>query len=384
MQELERLINGSSRLTKARHLRYMPVNAYKRIHDSAIHLYEALADGWVCECETQHHANLLLETRRALPTQAQNRSSQGTNQNVTVRFRFLFSFRTLSAIESSDSKDENQVWRELEIEPMAHDSSLNRYPEIRDLCDFIGNLEQTVRRSRDCLGYLFDRQTQRCYGLFTVVESVTESSRTVSQPLAQILAPPGSQASERTGSRPRSLSKGASVRLAVVLSSTLLQLHSTKWLQPSWSKDEIGLLEPGHMLKEKRLYLMHKFMSRGSRNASVDSTSSEGTALEKTISNTSGIPWGPNETLYNLGVILLELSLGQSIDASDIQKVYQAYREVGDEVGSKYQDAVYSCIHCNFDLARDSMGFHDPNFQQNVLDKVIRPLEECSENFPHV
>ena len=83
----------------------------------------------------------------------------------------------------------------------------------------------------------------------------------------------------------------------------------------------------------------------------------------------SGIPWAPNETLYNLGIILVELYLGESI-----QQVVLASREVGNEVGPEYQEVVLSCNHCNLDLTQDRMGFHDADFQQNALDKVIRSI----------
>ena len=163
----------------------------------------------------------------------------------------------------------------------------------------------------------------------------------------------------------------------------MLQLHSTPWLESSWSKDEICILEPGHTLKEKKLYLKHSFESRYTRSASIGSTSSGGATLGRTISNTSTIPWVTNETLFSLGIILLELSLGKNIDSRDPETVKRAQREIGNVIGSKYQEAVFSCICCNFSLPEKSMGFHDTGFQQNVQDKVIRPLEECLEDFPY-
>ena len=353
---------------------------YRRVRDTATHLYTTLSNGWSCNCETHHLANLLLETRTP------------SSPDKPVRFRFLFSFRTAP---DQEEKEEDK-WRELEIRLLTADQLRARTP-IDNLCEFIINLKYLVGGLETCVGYLKDKQSERYYGLFTVPEAMAEDSNGQRLPLAKILSPLAQQG-RRGSSGQQSISRSTRVRLAVILSSTMLQLHSTPWLDSSWTKDQIWCAEADTIIQGRRPYLRRKFWSENASSSSISSIPNMADTAES--GHTSSLPWMPNEDVYNLGIILIELAFAKNMDeiAIDVlgDVVYDnnielrtvvkvlSTRMIATMVDSRYHRAVYSCIYCNFDLSDEKMKFEDEQFQENILNKIVRPLESYLECFPRI
>lgn len=101
-----------------------------------------------------------------------------------------------------------------------------------------------------------------------------------------------------------------------------------------------------------------------------------------------------NQTLYSLGVLLIELWYGKTIE--DLQAPPDLDRagtpgvawctaerlvdsELEFEAGKRFSDAVRRCIHCDFD--RSDMSLNNENFQQAVFEGVVVPLELTLQQF---
>lgn len=95
-----------------------------------------------------------------------------------------------------------------------------------------------------------------------------------------------------------------------------------------------------------------------------------------------------NQTLYSLGILLIELWYGKLIEQlqapSDLDCAgtpgatwCTAERPVDNELefeaGKRYSDAVRRCIRCDFD--RSDMNLNNESFQRAVFDGVVVPLE---------
>ena len=104
-----------------------------------------------------------------------------------------------------------------------------------------------------------------------------------------------------------------------------------------------------------------------------------------------------NDTLFALGILLIELCMGTPIDdlhvpedlnpdgsTHGLSDYYTAIRlldsgEISDNYGMKWSDIVRRCILCNF--GQSSTSFEDAKFRKAVYDDVIAELEEYHRQF---
>jgi hypothetical protein len=101
-----------------------------------------------------------------------------------------------------------------------------------------------------------------------------------------------------------------------------------------------------------------------------------------------------NQTLFTLGILLIELLYGTSIEELQSPRDVDckntpgvvwctAERLVDEEIefqgGPLYLDAVRRCIRCDFD--RKESNLDDEAFQQAVFDGVVTPLEKTLQRF---
>lgn len=58
-------------------------------------------------------------------------------------------------------------------------------------------------------------------------------------------------------------------------------------------------------------------------------------------------------------------------------------KEIGNHLGTWYQDAVHGCLHCVSKIETDKMGkpIDSIAFARYVLSEVIRPLEDAANIF---
>jgi hypothetical protein len=97
----------------------------------------------------------------------------------------------------------------------------------------------------------------------------------------------------------------------------------------------------------------------------------------------------PNQTLYTLGILLIEICYGKSIKELQIAEDLEcqdtpgvtwctatrlANKQIEFRVGKPYADAVEWCIRC--DSHRENADLGNEIFQQAVFDRVVMPIEQ--------
>lgn len=151
--------------------------------------------------------------------------------------------------------------------------------------------------------------------------------------------------------------------IALELVSGLLQVHNTRWLDSSWTSQDVFVLEED---------------SGRSRSGSIYISCSESLKASDTT-HTPATPdfdipeWSlvRNRSIFSLGIILIELWFGKSLkehhlvtsgamnDPDSIAEKSKIARVVLDEVyqeaGLWYGDAVRRCLFCEFDQRDTSL-----------------------------
>ena len=179
------------------------------------------------------------------------------------------------------------------------------------------------------------------------------------------------------------LSRRDKLHLAVIIASSVLQLYETPWLQATWSSDDIFFGQPEKKLMHERVFVS-KFTT-DDRQAQQS-----GARLHATL------PLVPNDSIFALGILLIELCLSASLAelrkpedvtaaggtvnaVSDFITATRLIDDVYQEGGSRYGSAVRRCIRCEFDQRRSNLD--DDGFRQAVYMGVVKVLEEDLESF---
>lgn len=248
--------------------------------------------------------------------------------------------------------------------------------EIIDLCASIQRLR--AMQCEMCLGYLRDAQDARRHGIFWPRKRLVDKASFDSLSLGAVLAGQAQQSGAK-------LSVADSRRLALSLALGTLRLHDTPWLGKRWDRYDITL-----MMQNGKILADHPFVSTSLQNA----TAAQGSKQSKCSSITScaGVR---NETLFALGVVLIELCLEKPFEqlsapedlnpggtkhaASDFLTATRLLDSVYDRAGGKYGDAVRRCILCEFDHRKPSLD--DDSFCKSVYDNVVMVLEEDVRQF---
>ena len=248
--------------------------------------------------------------------------------------------------------------------------------EIIDLCASIERLK--AMQCGICLGYLQDVQNARRHGLYWPSKRLVDKTSLDSTSLGTILAEQGQQ-------QGLTLSVANSRRLALSLAFGTLQLHDTPWLGKRWGRNDITLFKQnGKILAE------HPFVSADLQDAVPLQIAGQGKSTPFV-----SCPCIRNETLFALGVVLIELCLEKPFDqlcasqdlnsdgtkhaASDFLTATRLLDQIYDRAGHRYGDAVRRCILCEFDQSKTSL--EDESFRRAVYDNVVAVLEEDVRQF---
>lgn len=180
----------------------------------------------------------------------------------------------------------------------------------------------------------------------------------------------------------RRLTQHDKLRVAVDLASSVLQLYKTPWLDEEWSDNDVYFIHrPGTSVA---MVYEHPFVYR-----KFSSTAS---------SQSRNIP-GPcrvirNQTLFTLGILLIELLYGKSIEELQSPRDLDCQgtpgvvwctaerlieEEIEYEAGPRYLDAVRRCIRCDFN--KKDLSLDNEEFQLAVFEGVISPLEKTLQQF---
>jgi hypothetical protein len=245
--------------------------------------------------------------------------------------------------------------------------------QIMTLCDAIGILQKPLANS--CIGYLLDPASRK-QGIHSLDTLKNHTQRQwTSFSLQQVLTKRSNVTRD-----PTQLDK---LQIATKLSSNVLQLHNTPWLNNDWKSSDIFFLYRSGAIPPS-IY----------ENPFVYSTLSlqraKSTQAQRTTSRVIR-----NQTLFALGVLLIELWYGQPLEelqsASDLDHqgtpgiawctaTRIAEEEIEFQAGKRYADAVRRCIRCEFGEHR-TPDLQSESFQQTVFEGVVVPIEKTLEQF---
>ncbi|KAH0541226.1 hypothetical protein FGG08_004282 [Glutinoglossum americanum] len=167
----------------------------------------------------------------------------------------------------------------------------------------------------------------------------------------------------------------------------VLQYHSTPWLRTNWKADDIlffGIDDPEHPGSSRSPHLRLLRRSKGKQ------------ALYATAEDI----WVKNETLFGLGVILLELEfeasleaiirefkldgIPQSPDAPLAHQLLIPKCRAGQQMGTAYGRIVRMCLDCDFGLGLDSYSLEDPRLQKLFYSQIVRQFEDGMPDYAKI
>ena len=398
---LANLTGQSLRLEPTRLRRNNRTTDFAQVRIQAESLYRGLRLNWCCTCKIPHTAILRLEARTS--------GIAEDSEPGRIRFRMVFSFDVqdiphsvlpwkskethIESVEEEDGVSELSP-TSAHSSPLTSTSSLtlvrprravrwgsensqssstttltirssvsqnSSMVQIKNLCSAFKDCKGTEA----CLGFLVDEKQMR-HGIYPILQSLHREPPTAVTLYRRLANGPQN--------RNTKLTRKERLKLALTLASSVLQLHKTPWLNERWGKSDILFLEGNN-----GPYISRTFLPMGAVPA------------QDVTTQTKPIPLVRNETIFALGVILIELCLGQALETmrepedlgddglpnslTDYMTARRLVSEVYDEGGGRYGDAVRRCIHCEFDQRNASLDVEA--FRQSFFQGVIQPLEVC-------
>ncbi|KAF2126815.1 hypothetical protein P153DRAFT_297008 [Dothidotthia symphoricarpi CBS 119687] len=245
--------------------------------------------------------------------------------------------------------------------------------QIQDLCKAIARLQQPQRDM--CVGYLLD-SVKRKHGIYPLdTPTNCNQHQWAAYSLRDVLHG-RANVSQR-------LTQQDKLRVSVDLASSVLQLYKTPWLDEQWGNEDVYFIQrPGPPMAS--IY-EHPFVYRKLSTTAGSQFTNAQPATHRVIRN---------QTLFTLGVLLIELWYGKLIEELQLpcdldcqgtpgvswctaERVVQ--NEIEFEAGKRYADVVRRCIRCDFD--RKDTNLDNELFQHAVFDGVVAPLEKNLQQF---
>jgi hypothetical protein len=195
-----------------------------------------------------------------------------------------------------------------------------------------------------------------------------------------------------------SLSSGGKVRkrfklgetfgIAAILSSSLLQMHTTPWITEHWNGTEIQFLHPANQLPASTCMYLHRHYHSSISCAPASRPEKQHDTAE-TKEN--------RDEIFSLGIMLLELLYelpfseqealytdGGDADCYSRQIAAAAWLEDiprnSDFHLLKYDKIVQSCLECNFGVGFGSANtcLWNGDFREAMYSHVVEPLERLA------
>ncbi|KAI9853577.1 MAG: hypothetical protein M1813_002057 [Trichoglossum hirsutum] len=403
---LQTLLYSSDKLAPSRSHRksHLPVEL-DYIWERARGLHEVVVSGWTCLCQHYHRANLLLEDQ-VLSSKFIPNPDDMSSVHFSVLFNYgenierplwtwqemkvmmledgyekakdgipISSTSDLSLVKALAPTTSRRVEFNLGIEDYLkppRKSATTGLVEIDNLCQEM----QRAQLVQDCLGYLCDKkkrryaflpasrlgETEDCWRMVTL-DSLLRHKKQLSSP------------------NKVALSRRQRYRIAVLLSTSLLQLHSTPWVGEQWNKSNIlvrtkdspfGSLDISEIYVSPSICFSHSTPQTDAQ--SLDSTAS----------------------LLALGIMLLELCFGESLDDQEIREKYLGedglpndntdfatarywQNKALEEGGPEFANAIRRCVFCAFGPRSTSLA--NVEFRDAVYAEVVQPLQTALRHF---
>lgn len=357
-----------------------------RQHAASIYYAFILGKGWNCHCKINHVARLRLETRPTLlgiantnATTAQfrilvaQREKRAIIQYQAVEILSFFDKKNIVVIRN-DSKTKSRM---VSFDPISSqhsvhfsETSLNQDSNlIVNLCSKL----YTAQNSGKAIGFVVDKENDKHKHHFTLADPIITSESEMKS-LRDLLSCSGRE------SRNNRFLRGERLRIAVILASSVLQLHGTPWLEAQWTCRDIHLHERDCSEDDREQYdpYLPWMLCKNSFQPPISS-------IDQKQSSRC-------EILIALGLVLVELCVGkpltemhtpednhQSEFMSRLNTAEKMLDVVYREMGASYGDVVRRCLRQPFDVRVISL--ENEELQQMVFDKIVTPLSNDLENF---
>lgn len=269
--------------------------------------------------------------------------------------------------------DVDRVWVEwLEIESTSSSIETDR---IRDRISTLSVMLRSPRQSfrvTECIGCLEDQMNTYRVGLVYRIPPVYGRATPVS--LLHIIE------EHRIVKKP---ALGDRFRLAQILATTMMQLHTSNWLHKAFRSDNILFLS-GVKSSITDPYLAGFEYSRDTSMQSIGYRPSGGNALDYYYHPNVVNGFTKTLDLYSLGVVLLEIAfwkpLGPRIPkdkAKSLESIRELFIQTAEEkldseVGKLYADVVRACLKCT--LPNPKYG---AEFACAMNTEILLQLQQC-------
>lgn len=166
------------------------------------------------------------------------------------------------------------------------------------------------------------------------------------------------------------------LHLALIVASSTLQLSETPWLSEMLTCRNLHFFKRGHEISYKRPFLLKRPTGDSSSSSSAGSAASM-----------NDLGWIANPTLFRLGILLLEIMIGQTLDkvcepidvskateyciSRDFFTASRVLEEGRPMIDHAYKAVVQRCIHCT-----KSTSLDNSEFRQDVYSSVVVELEK--------
>lgn len=447
-RNLKNLTKDSLDLEPVRVSRRKATEPFRKIRDCARTLHKVLKHGWSCTCKYPHSASLRLEMRdcdstpsfRVLFPSTSEISPNGSRPSIWQETEFrpieddddVGSRRSISQHSDEVSAQLDSGLGSLTVTaskthmaimsstvqlnigmPLADHTSMpfaqrsrlshlkkkvgwasatpdvdsptsgpaNRPPVVDTRLSLIGSLclalgqIQGIEQHEICLGSLVDEE--RSLGVYAIGQQPTPlwtNTTTLhdilsNEPFVLQIQP---RPAAFQGNQPVPyMTKKQRLQIAVTLASTILQLQTTEWLSSEWGKKDI-IFHDG--------LAGYPYISKVFQKNDMEPEQPKPTTTHASFTPVR------NESVFRLGVLLLELSYGKPLDhfkSADDPPYFTEYaiakrlvENLAEEEASGYADAARACIFCDFGTKVKVSSLDNEAFRQALYDDVVVPLED--------
>ncbi|VUC32850.1 unnamed protein product [Clonostachys rosea] len=366
------------------------------VHSAARSMFKALTRSTSCECCTKHDARLCLRTYRTL-------EMYQDDDNETNDFEMLLSShhdwqethvhtvrkRVVRFMVDNETQQSPPAKNHLDYKPMP----------VKRLCDQLKKMQQMASKRLE-----FKVENGRLLKLRSEKSKFRIDKRKPPMSLQQFIR-----------ESPRSLTEKTKRILAVLLSYTVLHLHDTPWLQPSWNSSNIFFFQtlssniPLRPFIQTQLTVQdlddqdeHKPQSNAGRDAFLerDPDDLDPDDLDPDDPDPDDIFTDPDDiehpfpTLVTLAVVLMELYLAapfnilaknrdlyfpEDVDSRtrslDVASVFNEYkREIPQN--SQFHYALEKCLDPRTWEDDNGRKLDDQALSVKIYEEVVRPLED--------
>ncbi|RAL00411.1 uncharacterized protein BO80DRAFT_97044 [Aspergillus ibericus CBS 121593] len=383
-----------------------PLVQQRRARRAARSLYRAMIceKYWDCPCKEQHYVQVILGSQSP-DTQSQVESSQKPRfrmvfaskmagisaaswncwhevefeADTTQEQEAVYNFSTIDISLSTTSSSQSNRNVRFSVTPAFSGNSTMVLTEPRLATHPINNICSTLSRINDkvgqqtLLGFLTDETSKhnayhlRCIPSYQLSQSL-EDLVTASSASARVPSPDGLLFSRRNR-----------LRLAAKLATSVFQYHGS-WLKSYWrARDIMFLDDPSSQLQNPYIPW----------NVACDLTGGNGGDARKKGGSAAS---GRNGLLFPLGLVLVELSLCQTLEvlytsedgdgAETIRRLNTAMRylpAVEIESGWKYAEVVRQCLW--WPHGRKPTDLENERLQEEVFQLIVLPLMEDLRDF---